>query len=140
MDTDDPMGDSNHHNLKSGDKVAVLVNAKGALTGGSFYLSSYDNNVGTVNFDVYRWDTDYSTTVAGNVLATASAVNFADNSQYEVKFEGLSSGYYLIVVSGSAPEDDFGVAVWTRGASQTSITFINGKRVNAGLRGQFISG
>ena len=140
VDTDDPMGDSNHHNLKSGDKVAVLVNAKGALTGGSFYLSSYDNNVGTVNFDVYRWDTDYSTTVAGNVLATASAVNFADNSQYEVKFEGLSSGYYLIVVSGSAPEGDFGVAVWTRGASQTSITFINGKRVNAGLRGQFISG
>ena len=57
----------------------------------------------------------------------------------DVEFEGLGSGYYLIVATGSAPAGDFGVAVWTRSAVSTSITFVNGERVDAGLHGQFIT-
>ena len=88
---------------------------------------------------MYRWDTDYATTLKGEVLATDSVVDFKDNTMCEVKFEGLSSGYYLIVATGSAPAGDYGVAVWTRTAVSTSITFINGERVDAGLHGQFIT-
>jgi len=139
VDTDNSTGASEHHNLKNGDKLAVLVNAKNKLVGGSFYLSSYDNSIGTIKFDVYKWDTDYATTVAGEILASDTALNFKDNSQFEAKFDGLSSGYYLIVISGTAPDDDFGVAVWTRGKSMTSVTFKNGNRIEAGLRGQFIT-
>jgi len=130
-----------HRNLlqEQAKEVAVLVNAKGNLIGGSFYLSSYDNNVGTVKFDVYRWDTDYETTLKGEVLATDSVVDFQDNTMCDVEFEGLGSGYYLIVATGSAPAGDFGVAVWTRSAVSTSITFVNGERVDAGLHGQFIT-
>lgn len=140
VDTYVSAGSETHHNLKDGKKIAVLVNAKGTLKGASFYLSSYDNNVGTIKFDVYKWDTDYNTTVNGKVLATHSAVNFGDNMDHEISFDGLSSGYYLIVISGTAPANDYGVAVWTKGASPDSITFINGQRVDAGVRGQFITG
>lgn len=140
VDTCVSAGSETHHNLKDGKKIAVLVNAKGTLKGASFYLSSYDNNVGTIKFEVYKWNTDYNTTVSGKVLATNSAVNFADNMDYEMSFDGLSSGYYLIVISGSTPADDYGVAVWTKGASPDCITFIDGQRVDAGVRGQFITG
>ena len=130
-----------HRNLlqEQAKEVAVLVNAKGNLIGGSFYLSSYDNNVGTVKFDVYRWNTDYETTLKGEVLATDSVVDFKDNTMCDVEFEGLGNGYYLIVATGSAPAGDYGVAVWTRAAVSTSITFVNGERVDAGLHGQFIT-
>lgn len=139
VDTDAATGNEKHYNLKQDNTLAVLLNAKGALTGGSFYLSSYGDSVGTIQFDVYRWDTDYETTLKGEILATDTVVDFPDNTMCDVEFEGLSSGYYLIVVTGTSPADDFGVAVWTRGAVSTSITFINGERVDAGLRGQFIT-
>jgi hypothetical protein len=133
------MGSDTHHNLKDGDTIAVLLNAKNKLTGGSFYLSSYDNNVGSIKFDVYRWDTDYETTLKGEILATDTAKNFNNNVQFEAKFEGLSTGYYLIVISGTAPADDYGIAVWTKGPSLTTLTFKNGELINAGLRGQIIT-
>ena len=133
------MGSDTHHNLKDGDTIAVLVNAKGNLKGGSFYLSSYDNNVGSIKFDVYRWDTDYETTLKGEILATDTAENFENNVQFEAKFEGLSTGYYLIVISGTAPADDYGIAVWTKGPSLTTLTFKNGELIDAGLRGQIIT-
>ena len=133
------MGSDTHHNLKDGDTIAVLLNAKNKLTGGSFYLSSYDNNVGNIKFDVYRWDTDYETTLKGEILATDTAENFDNNVQFEAKFEGLSTGYYLIVISGTAPADDYGVAVWTKGPSLTTLTFKNGELITAGLRGQFLT-
>lgn len=141
VDTDNATGygQGTHINLKQGNTVAVLVNAKAQLTGGSFYLSSYGNNTGTVTFDVYRWDTDYNTTLKGKKLATDSAVDFTDNSVFTASFDGLDTGYYLIVITGTSPADDFGVAVWTRGSVPSSVTFINGERVDAGLRGQFIT-
>ena len=141
VDTDDANGHGNgtHINLKEGNTVAVLVNAKTQLTGGSFYLSSYGNNTGTVTFDVYRWDTDYKTTLKGRKLATDSAVDFTDNTIFNAAFDGLDTGYYLIVINGTSPADDHGVAVWIRGPVPSSITFVNGERVDAGLRGQFIT-
>lgn len=134
-ETDVSAGVATHHNLKEGNTVAVLVNAAGTLKGGSFYCSSYSNNIGTITFDVYRWQTDYATTVKGKVLASASVTDFQDNSLCDVSFDGLGSGYYLVVVSGTSPAGDHGVAVWTRGAVTATTTFVNGSRVKAGLRG-----
>lgn len=141
VDTDNAADRINgtHINLKQDNTVAILVNAKTQLIGGSFYLSSYSNSIGTITFDVYRWDTDYETTIKGKKLATDSAVDFPDNAMYTVNFEGLDTGYYLIVINGTSPADDYGVAVWTSGSVPYAITFINGERVDAGIRGQFIT-
>lgn len=128
-----------HYNLKTGNTVAVLVNAKTELTGASFYLSSYGNNIGTVKLSVYRWNKDYETTVKGEMLSFAVCDGFTDNTNQDVTFEGLGTGYYLIVATGTSPEGDTGVAVWTQQAVSTSITFVNGERVNAGIRGSFIT-
>lgn len=84
--------------------MAVLVNAKTELTGASFYLSSYGNNIGTVKLSVYRWNKDYETTVKGEMLSFAVCDGFTDNTNQDVTFEGLGTGYYLIVATGTSPE------------------------------------
>ena len=138
IDTDAGTGTETHYNLKENNTVAVLVNASGTLKGGSFYCSSYGNNVGTLTFRVYRWNTDYDTTLKGAVLATDSITDFVDNTLRDVTFDGLEGGYYLVVITGTSPAGDHGVAVWTRGKVNSTVTFINGEPVSAGVRGSLL--
>jgi len=135
IETDAGTGTETHYNLKENNTVAVLVNAKGTLKGGTFYCSSYGNNVGTLTFRVYRWNKDYATTLKGSVLASDSITDFVDNTPCDVTFSGLGSGYYLVVITGTSPADDYGVAVWTRGKVNSTVTFVNGEAVAAGVRG-----
>ena len=124
---------------KDNTTVAVLVNAKKALVGVNLYLSSYSTAKGTVTASVYEWNTDYATTVKGEIKATASVSDFPDNTRQDFVFEGLGSGYYLVVLTGTAPEGATGVACWTRRPIDSAITFVNGEKVDAGLYGAFIT-
>ena len=72
-------------------------------------------------------------------MASGRIENFPDNSWQEVSFEGLSTGYYLIVITGDVPASDFGVAVWTGDQTSSSITFMDGKRVEVGLCGALLT-
>lgn len=133
-------GTQTHHNLKSSDSsVAVLVNAAAKVTGFTAYCSSYNNEVGSLNIKAYAWQTDYVTTVAGEPVASGRIENFPDNSWQEVSFGELPAGYYLIVITGDVPANDYGVAVWTGGAVSSSITFINGEREESGLYGALLT-
>ncbi len=124
---------------KDNNTVAVLVNAKTQLIGVTLYLSSFSTQKGTVTASVYEWNTDYATTLQGDVKASASVSDFKDNSQQDFTFEGLGTGYYLIVLTGTAPEGATGVACWTQTSVDSSITFVNGEKVDAGLRGSFLT-
>ena len=103
-----------HYNLKQGKVVACLVNVKGTFKSLIAYLSSYGNAIGSITASVYKWDGDYNKTLKGAVLASATITDFPDNANQQFDFEGLGSGYYLIVMTGTGPADDYGVAVWTK--------------------------
>lgn len=65
----------------------VEVPAGKRLTQINFHaLATYNNNVNYIVFKVYQWDTDYATSVKGDVLAQATVVNHADNSPLNVVF------------------------------------------------------
>ena len=49
-------------------------------------LATYNNNINYIVFRVYRWDTDYNTTIQGEILAEASKRNHADNDPLDVIF------------------------------------------------------
>lgn len=48
-------------------------------------LATYNNNENTIVFKVYQWDTDYATTVKGDVLAQVTKRNQVDNAALDVK-------------------------------------------------------
>jgi len=73
------------------------------------------------------------------IKKTIGFENFPDNSWQEVAFEGLSTGYYLIVITGDVPASDYGVAVWKSTKVSSSITFIDGKRAEVGLYGALLT-
>lgn len=141
-------GEMTHHNLaagetatgekRMGETLAVLFYAKGELTGINYYLSSYSNNVGTITFSIYKWDTDYEKTLSGEMLCQESATDFDDNVWAEITFDKeLPSAEYLMVLTGSAGnDDDLGVAVWTQQSTPFAKTFINGEEVDGGIWGQ----
>lgn len=63
----------------------VTVEAGKRLTQINFHaLATYSNNVNNIVFKVYQWDTDYATTVAGDVLAQTTIVNQVDNAALDV--------------------------------------------------------
>ena len=51
---------------------------------------------------------------------------------------GLEAGEYLIVITASAPEGDFGCGVWTKGSTALVETYHNGYLADFGLVGQIL--
>ena len=49
-------------------------------------LATYSNNTNHIVFKVYQWDTDYSTTIKGEVLGQATVINHTDNQPLDVVF------------------------------------------------------
>lgn len=47
-------------------------------------LATYSNNVNTIVFRVYQWNTDYQTTVQGEILAQTTKNNQVDNDPYDM--------------------------------------------------------
>ena len=48
------------------------------------YLATYNQNVNTIVFNVYQWDTDYKTTIQGEILAQVTKYNQVDNDPLDV--------------------------------------------------------
>ncbi|MBO5511955.1 MAG: hypothetical protein J6B24_09500 [Clostridia bacterium] len=48
-------------------------------------LATYNNNQNQIMFQVFQWDTDYATSVKGNVLAQVTIYNHADNAALDLK-------------------------------------------------------
>ena len=63
----------------------VTVEAGKRLTQINFHsLATYSNNTNHIVFKVYQWDTDYRTTVKGEVLAQVTVMNHPDNDPLDV--------------------------------------------------------
>jgi hypothetical protein len=48
-------------------------------------LATYNNNQNQIMFQVFQWDTDYATSVKGNVLAQVTIMNHNDNAALDLK-------------------------------------------------------
>ncbi|MDD4475193.1 MAG: glycosyl hydrolase family 28-related protein [Eubacteriales bacterium] len=116
--------------------VAIKFNAGGEFTGGKFYFPSFDDNTGTINLSVYKWNEDYETTISKNPVYTTAFVDFEDNSWQNFSINSnLTPGEYLIVLH-DCTDVSFGVGVWTKGSGVSVTTYQNGSESDFGIIAQ----
>lgn len=128
-------GEWNHYNLaKSKKAIGVHINCNGKLTGGKAYLPNYNNTIGTVHIKVYKWDTDYATSVAGEVLSYYDFVNFEENNWTNFTFSTqLEPGEYVVEFTAETEDDDYGCGVWTQNKGSGVVTYYDGSEVEFGV-------
>ena len=92
----------------------VVPNGK-RLTQINFHsLPTYNTNTNHIEFRVYQWDTDYKTTVAGEVLAQKTVINHVDNAPLDV----------ILPTNRNLTGELLWVATYVSGASQmTPLAF-----------------
>lgn len=91
---------------------------------------SWGDNIGNLTFTLYKWNTNYATTVAGNPIAQQTFVNFIDGSYLELSFNSpLPVGTYVWELSNATQA--VGVWEWTDGTS-TAVSYNTGVQLTNG--------
>ncbi len=60
---------------------------------------SWSNNIGDLTISLYKWDTDYNTSVSGTPIASKKYIDFIDNSRLSVDFSAQGAGDYVITLT-----------------------------------------
>ncbi len=94
--------------------------AEGFLEDFSICCPSWSNDIGSLTMRVYKWNTDYASTVAGTPAAEETFVDYADNDWLIMYFnadgaKGLEAGEYLVTLGDGVDESGSGVGLWTYG-------------------------
>lgn len=79
---------------------------------------SWGNNIGSITFSLYKWNTSYSQSIAGTPIATQSFINFNDNEKIKLTFSAQTAGDYIWVLSNGTEQ----VGVWKLTDSTDPVT------------------
>ena len=111
--------DATHSALKIESKskgvgLVVTIPEGGYLYEAAVQAPSYSDDIGNLSIKVYKWDTDYATTVAGEPLQVDEFVDFADNSSLVAEYdEGVIGAGKILILVCDAYDEGQGVGVWT---------------------------
>lgn len=146
-------GDRMNINLRKGQDYAVKFFVGGEDKYAKYIRAQYPSwgdSKGSLRLSIYKWDTDYETTVANDPIITEKYENFADCS--EIQFDltdtsgkGLGKGEYLWRIHEGFDErinpdnenEPVGVGMWTFNTpdAASGITiFFEGKAVEPGTK------
>jgi hypothetical protein len=117
------------HLYEAKEKAAASQMTGNDVIGGKFHAdklfsaidvscSSRDNNTGSLTMKLYRWDTDYQTTVLRTPLFEKQFNNFEDNTYLKLDFPMLQPGDYLWTLDEAKKT----VGVWIYAESNTDYT------------------
>jgi hypothetical protein len=91
---------------------------------------SWGDNIGNLTFTLYKWNTNYATSVAGNPIAQKTFVNFNDGSNLGLSFSTpLPAGTYVWELSNATQV--VGVWEWTDGTSN-AVSYNTGVQLTNG--------
>lgn len=91
------------------------------------FVTSNGNNTGNLKLTLYKWNTDYNTTISGMPITYWTWKDFTDNTWISVPWEGQEPGDYLWTLSGAVEN----VGVWKAGGSYPGVTaYFNGTPVS----------
>lgn len=107
-------------------EVAIHFNAKGRFSEISIIIPSYADNKGSVTAALYKWDKNYTKTLASAPVASVTWVDTYDNASQAFVFESQPAGEYLFHISDGSG----GVGVWTRNEPCENFEFYR-DRVNS---------
>jgi|GEM_PF-1958424 hypothetical protein len=113
----------------AGTALGAKFTAAGYWTDISLTCPSWSDNVGTMTFAVYKWNTDYNTTIAAQPVYTTDFVDYTDNEVLTVEFDGdgLPADTYLWLIKDGTG----GVGIWGKNVSDDPniVTYLNGEVV-----------
>ncbi|GAA4310510.1 hypothetical protein GCM10023143_19020 [Compostibacter hankyongensis] len=92
---------------------------------------TWGGNMSNITLKLYRWQTDYATTVAGTVLAQQSFEHYGDNQRLDLtNSDGFPAGTYLWVMSDPNDPAVGKSGVWKYASTKTgSVIYQNGVEV-----------
>lgn len=110
------------------DKEIVKITIDSMPTWGPRDASEEDNSA---KISVFKWDTDYATTVAGTAIKTVEINNHADGAKVEIAFDKAQpAGTYLWVIT-EAEAAVGGIGFWGGSFTSEDLTcFVNGVENN----------
>ena len=98
---------------------------------------SWGDNLGSLTMRLYKWNTNYAQSVAGNPIATKTFVNFNDNAKLALQFSTQPAGDYVWELSGGSQQ--VGVWKWTNGTN-TAVSYYNGNVVTGSYESEISYG
>ena len=80
---------------------------------------SWSDSIGSLTAKLFKWDTDYATTVAGTPLYEETFVDYDDNATLSCDFSdgdtySIGAGEYLWWLGDGVDEGGSGVGLWTQ--------------------------
>ncbi len=133
---DDGSGHSPWSLMTEGSSVAAKFTIKeGFLESLTITCPSWSNDIGNLTIKLYKWDTDYEKTVAGTPVAEEKFVDYADNAELTLMFEGdkaktIGAGDYIWWLGDGVDESASGVGLWYFNAipedDALGATYVNG--------------
>ncbi len=85
------------------------------------YAPSWSNNIGSLRFELFRWDRNYRATIGGTSLATADFIDYKDNETLKFEFDRMEAGEYLLKITNISENKAEAVGVWTSPGSPANV-------------------
>lgn len=111
-------GGNSAHNMNTEDIIASHFSIAADATFIGVCCPSWSDNVGDMNVELYAFDKDYDTTIAGTPIATNLFENYNDNDFLGFSFDSsdpLKAGEYVIRLLDAYDSSGSGVGVWKHG-------------------------
>jgi len=110
--------------LTSGNTAAQKFVSNNDFDAFSVNAPSWSNNVGNLTLKLYKWNTDYNTTIASAVIATKQFVNYTDNTYLKMDIAKQVPGTYMWVASDSS--EVVGLYKYASSSYTGNINYLNG--------------
>lgn len=148
-------GEQTALNMRRGQELGVKFSVEEGLYAKSISAQcpSWGDSKGDIRFSLYKWNTDYETTVAAMPIVSEKYSGFADNTELVLKLtdsagKGVGEGEYLWLIHEGYDvrinEDDksepVGVGVWTYAAPSADsgmTVFFEGEEIAPDSDGAF---
>ncbi len=91
----------------------------------SVHTASWNNDLGSLRFELYRWNASYQETLAGTPIASEDYIDIPDNTIARLDLDTpAEAGEYLLVMSNITEnkQEEVGVWIWN-GASSRCRTY-----------------
>lgn len=109
--------------------AGLKFTAMAPFTSISASCPSYANNSGNLTFKLFKWNTDYTTSVAATPISSQTFVNYTDNANLVLQFTTQPAGDYLWELCDGT--EMVGVWKWTDSTDPVT-SYFNGVPVTDG--------
>ncbi len=116
-------------NVPEAENASMKFKATSSFSSVTAGCPSYADNVGNLTLSLYKWNTDYNTTISQQAIASQEFVDYADNAHLYLNFGVQEAGDYLWVLDNAKQE----VGVWKYDQNTTYVTsYFNGSAIGGG--------